>query len=481
MNPFSAFLTFAALAAWPAQAFFIHVSDPVSEYYAAGSDRYRLVAGQLQDPEWARTGYGFTAAGFSISTCGVGGADCPRPVREFYAPSAKAWFYSADPGEVAVLQRPGSGWEDRGVRFRLPLPDVAGQCAAGRAPVIRFYNGGGGATASHRFVLTEAARQRMRAAGWQEEGPVFCAYGREDSALATRSLGMATLPAPDRACGPCLEGRNVPVPGIRAAEKLPGDSPWLPFDRTGASTSPYGLVPGNIFQAAQRSFLQFEYPVVEYQTQTRYGIYLDGRDRVQGGIAALGPVARLPLGGSELPLSGPLAPFRLAYDTEVELRLSFRAFVKSVTTAGPGHHAYALPVIEFRDATSDLRVLLAIQAFGTVPPADGLGREQASGHVLVATTFRRAPPFGRSLALDFLATPPPFVSANPWGYGGDFDFRLSRADFVQLLGIARTIEPRLSTDPQHYQVASFEFRVETSGDATIGLNVQEPRLELLRR
>lgn len=462
-----------SIAALPAQAFTLDYYRVVHEYFDGATGHYRLGNPNGSPPaNWNPTGYSFYASGTTPPQC------CAQPVRKFRAPSSGAEVFTANPAEIAVLSAPGSGWDPvPGEAFRIPVPQAGGACAAGLDPVHR-YSIGTPTGSRHRYVVTAAQRSRMTALGWIDEGVTFCAHDTQDEPLSERYLEYG-FPLPDERCaeGTCIAARNVRTPSISANSEA-----FFPslFALTGLhAATAWGMAPGI---PADRSFVQVTTRSPDRSARARsvYGIHLNGTERSSGLLASLSPTSTFDLGGRERPTSGMFVPFRTGYDTDVELRIAFQAFVRTVNAA-PGSHAYALPVVELRDATTDLRILLSVQAFGTVPPGDGIGREEGTGKVIVSTTFRPAPAFGRSLGLDFLATPAPFLSAHPWGHGGDFDFRLTRADFVTMLGMARTIEPRLSADPQHYQVARFQFRVETFGDATIGLHVYGARLELLRR
>jgi len=122
-------------------------------------------------PSWQRTGQSFK----SYPAESVGG-DAVEVCRFFGTPGVgpSAHFYTADPAECALVKA-NAHWLYEGIAFRARLP-VAGQCPAGTLAVIRFFWPGGTVTASrHRYVRDPAVLQGMRAAGWVEEGAVFCA------------------------------------------------------------------------------------------------------------------------------------------------------------------------------------------------------------------------------------------------------------------------------------------------------------------
>ena len=83
-------------------------------------------------------------------------------------------FFTADDNECTVVKT-NPYWLYEGLAFRA-LPPSSGVCAAGMTPVVRFlWPGTEVALLRHRYVVDPAEAARMRAAGWLEEGAVFCA------------------------------------------------------------------------------------------------------------------------------------------------------------------------------------------------------------------------------------------------------------------------------------------------------------------
>lgn len=124
-------------------------------------------------PSWTRTGQSFKS--YPAESTGGDAADV---CRFFGTPGVgpSAHFYTADPAECALVTA-NAYWRYEGIAFRARLP-VAGQCPAGTLAVIRFFWPGDATTASrHRYVRDPAVLAGMRAAGWVEEGAVFCAPG----------------------------------------------------------------------------------------------------------------------------------------------------------------------------------------------------------------------------------------------------------------------------------------------------------------
>ncbi len=83
-------------------------------------------------------------------------------------------FFTSDANECAIVKT-NPFWQYEGLAFRT-LPPTAGACAPNMIPVIRFYWAGADVTLlRHRYVVDPTEGERMRAAGWLEEGVVFCA------------------------------------------------------------------------------------------------------------------------------------------------------------------------------------------------------------------------------------------------------------------------------------------------------------------
>ena len=152
----------------------IEFYDPAVNHYfltASAAEAAYIDAGGA-GPGWMRTGYGFRAWSLGNAASGT------LPVCRFTgAPNfgPNSHFFTAYPNECAIVQA-NPYWLYEGVVFRTLIPST-GVCAAGTSPVVRFYWPGNGdvTLARHRYVVDPAEGARMRASGWTEEGPVFCA------------------------------------------------------------------------------------------------------------------------------------------------------------------------------------------------------------------------------------------------------------------------------------------------------------------
>jgi hypothetical protein len=151
----------------------------VVEFYDPAVNHYFLTASAIEvayidaggaGPDWARTGFSFRA--WSLGTAAPG----TLPVCRFtgtpnFGPNSH--FFTAYTNECTLVQE-NPYWLYEGLVFRALVPSF-GTCAAGTAPVVRFYWAGADVTlARHRYVADPGEIARMRASGWIEEGPVFC-------------------------------------------------------------------------------------------------------------------------------------------------------------------------------------------------------------------------------------------------------------------------------------------------------------------
>lgn len=152
----------------------------VVEYFYPPANHYFLTASAAEaafidsggaGAGWVRTGFSFR--GWSLGNTAPG----TLPVCRFTGTpdiGPNSHFFTANATECSIVQT-NPYWFYEGLAFRTLVPS-AGVCAAGTAPVIRFFWPGANVTLTrHRYVVDPTEAQRMRAAGWFEEGPVFCA------------------------------------------------------------------------------------------------------------------------------------------------------------------------------------------------------------------------------------------------------------------------------------------------------------------
>ena len=134
-----------------------------------------------------------------------------------------------------------------------------------------------------------------------------------------------------------------------------------------------------------------------------------------------------------------------------DLVVSFDLLVKTLRQVNPASHAYGHPMFEFMDRQSGRHFYVTIGAYGTPQPQDFVARHAVTGNVIVSTFFRDAPRFGRRLAGQWIACGACVPETS-------FKFAINRAEFAQVLALARTLEPALSADPVDYRLANFRFQ-----------------------
>ena len=116
-------------------------------------------------PGWSRTGESFGV--FELDTAGAANV-CRFWTAQRFAPKS-SHFYTPVASECAIVKG-NPDWQFEGEVFALMLPDAAGGCAAGAAPLYRLYNDGKTGAPNHRYTTREAIRTEMLAQGWKAEG-----------------------------------------------------------------------------------------------------------------------------------------------------------------------------------------------------------------------------------------------------------------------------------------------------------------------
>ncbi len=160
----------------------------VVEYYSRTAKRFFMTGRpneiallDAQPATFARTGMQFSA-----ETATVWSSDATRmPICRFYAPpeagGSNTHFYGRDSDCTMLKRFPTLRYE--GYDFRAGLPDSSGACSPVLPrPVYRLFNQ---ATVdnngNHRYVVSDTRRTEMIAAGWVDEGVAFCTASVADS------------------------------------------------------------------------------------------------------------------------------------------------------------------------------------------------------------------------------------------------------------------------------------------------------------
>lgn len=113
---------------------------------------------------WVRTGQSFQA----YSAAGKGVSEVCRFFSASFSPKS-SHFYTLDSAECAFVKQ-NPRWLYEGAAFYSEIPDAAGACAAGAAPLYRLYNNGMGGAPNHRYTTSLSIRSQMVSAGWLAEG-----------------------------------------------------------------------------------------------------------------------------------------------------------------------------------------------------------------------------------------------------------------------------------------------------------------------
>ena len=161
----------------------------VVEYYSRDAKRFFITAraseiAQLDDlpASFSRTGMQFAATTALVRDSSD---SLTAPVCRFYAaPDAggsNTHFYGRD-SDCTMLKR-FAILRYEGYDFRAGVPTGAGDCpAALPTPVYRLFNQQSASNnGNHRYVVSDARRNEMKAAGWADEGIAFCTSSATDS------------------------------------------------------------------------------------------------------------------------------------------------------------------------------------------------------------------------------------------------------------------------------------------------------------
>ena len=480
------------------------------EYFDAGTDRFFLSifdsggcggVGETPPPGAVETGLRLSSilqplactGGAPQSHCALSQALCEFVAQGQVDPPSR--FFTAG-AECAALRQPNSGWlfvptytdavtSPPGLSA-FAVDPATGQCSSGLVPVYRFYNNKWDAgLANHRYVADEFTRGAMRARpGWIEEGIAFCVLSATKVQIGINSADLAGIPysysANEVPCDSlvtsgatsCIGASGMPYPATFRRVLDPGTSAACDA-LTGTPTLPVSFVAytqsaATELDAASRSFVQ------GMQTGP-VGFFVSAVDRVSGTPNSLRRTTSWPSG---IPA---WYPFTENLDVDVDLAIDYTLRVKRARSDGaPGSGSYAQVLVTLTDNSSGLQLELSPGGVGNVALNPLTVRDAATGLVLVFLPLRDDMPIGRSLGLASFTVPQNFDSTAAEGDGGDFSFRVNRAEFAKLLVAARALEPRLSSDPADYRFASLGAKGETAGQADIGFHIDRLHATMLR-
>ena len=380
--------------------------EPVIEYFNVGLGHYFLAMNPNEmaaieagsaGPGWVRTGFSFDAYPVPVPPGMYCPGDCGTPVSRFYGTPGlgpNSHFYTANPVEAQFLQRPGTGWSFEKLEFSVPVPDAAGQCAAGLVPVYRVYNNRWMYNDSnHRFVPDRVQRDRMLARGWVDEGVAFCAYGAREmpikSFLVHVDLARKILPSAE--CedervnlGPCMALNNLPVPrNLMGPYRYMEPPPSGFFERTGMSSLVNYVVDASAPQAAiEDVFVQGG----TGSSTSVLGIHVDTRSRGAATLSSVNPLYQLQT--TVAPGAFDSRFFPGPAEDAVQLKVSYVVNVKRLEVRNAQSHAFGHPTLEFTDRRSGRNLYFTALTYGTVDANDLLIVDGSTGKVIVGTTLR---------------------------------------------------------------------------------------------
>lgn len=480
-----------------ARAFFFTSHTPTYEYVNDRTGHYvlltrpeeiALVTAGGAGPGWRRTGFVFND---SFSNTG----DPTRPGTalncRFYNPGANSHFLTVDPIECAALKIPGSGWLYQGDEFRVLLL-VGGRCPSGSHEVHRLYNNRWMFNDSnHRYVADDEVRARMVATGWIDEGRVFCHFdARRDS---ERQFSLAALgeSLPFAPCGPgrtCADMRNLP-PIQRSLDRhltdrqVGGTNPdYAPsFDALSGwrewwgrlFTTSSGLDAPSVNSSTFIVVAPADLSAGQDVNPSNLGIHIAPESR-GAGVASIALRRELLV----IPVAPGLTderikPWEGARDSDIVIAVLVRNIALARSASGEGQ-AYGLLALELHDERSGHGIVVTLQAYGTQPSGDFVGRD-ARGRVIVSTVFRDSPDFGHALRGRYIRCRD---GQCPMQDNSQYTFRITRTSIPTILERARTADASLSDDPGDYRVAAFECRSEVAGDGEVGVTTRSCQLDV---
>lgn len=471
-----------------AGAFFIPPPPPeVTEFVNDLTGHYVLVRDPAEraaveagaaGPGWRRTGYSFQVR--DPGTEVVDGNVC-----RFYAPGANSHFHTGFAAECSYLRDNATGWIFEKFDFSAPL--AYGNCEFMMTPVHRLYNNRHTVgDPNHRYAADAEVRAEMLARGWIDEGIAFCTP-RTARAPAKSFWIVSGKLAPTAECedesinlGPCTALNQLPRMPNAVTDTLP------PFWVTPNPAYPAGVqsitgVVGHMLETAQP--LAFPNGVALHSfvqtngTSPWFGIHVNSFDRTHGDYSSINPlyqfVTRAPAPGAPEQRVFPWGDGR-----DHDLVVTFNLRVKRLLRADPQSHAYGHPTLQFIDRTSGEHLYVTLGAYGSIPVGgeDYLARDVVTRRVIVSTTFRADPSFGKRLSGEWIAC----SGAGPCDPAAtdSFGFSIDRAAFQRVVGRARTLSPTLSASPADYHLANFHFNNEVYRDGDIGLQLSNYMLSI---
>ena len=458
-------------------AFFIPVAQYADEWINDYTGRRVLTSNAIEatalergqaGPGWERTGYRFQVVSFGFES------DDQVDVCRFYSHVNNSHFFTANAGECNALKAPGTGWIYEGIAFKVRAP--RSDCGDAQ-PVYRLYNNHPAGDVAHRYTSDPSVRSELIAAGWADEGVAWCTplwtVVAQKTFSASSGSHLGSLQECESHVGACVALSGLPAMPNVVKPYLPPFyielNPDYPFEAAPATGTG-----GDIFTAQAvtdtQSIAAHSYVIGSYGPP--FGLHLSPLDRTSNPLMSVDAMYELP--GIAGTVDERVFPWKGPHDHK--LVASFTVHVPTVKRTNPSSHAYGVLVLQFADTVSGRSFFATVQAYSTLPPGDFVSTD-VSGRALVSTVFRTNPAFGIWYAGDF-AQCRPELQAICIAAARRYIFAIDRAGFEKALGLARTVDPTLSTNAANYFVAQVRVHNETFGDAELGATVDSLNLQV---
>jgi hypothetical protein len=330
----------------------------------------------------------------------------------------------------------------------------------------------------HRYTTSDDVAARMRAAGWIDEGIVFCSYGYGQVAIASYEVDVPTsdgvmgrdaCDAPTATGRSCIALTNLPIPSTVYAAAPAGSDENDPFSSTtriwalgNAQVSQnVAYAAGSPAAAASDVFVQ-----LSARWKNVFGLHLITTSKGASQYTTMAAMLRLP---DATQPDARLFPFRSRYETSYELNLHYPVTLATLSNA-PGSANLGMATIEYQDSVSGRRLRTNVLAYGSAGAAEIAGRDEVDGVVFVGTSFRQGSPYGRAIGG---TTSHSKLPDDDWYY-----WVVNVNEFAAVIKAARTVDPNLSADPADYFVRSFGANNEIFGTGEMSLVIYNLALEL---
>lgn len=464
----------------------VEYRNSITNHYfiTANNEEMSNIEAGSAGPGWVRTGYGFRVYSYPLLAGTACSGNCGEPVKRFYGASPNSHFYTVNPDEAAILERPGTGWVLEGIAFSTPRVGTNGSCGD-LTPVFRLYNNRFSFNDSnHRFVTSASERARMISLGWLDEGIAFCSYGAAEVAVKSYSFAVALNDGkiqPSAVCedesrnlGPCMAMNNLAPPTRRLFAMIPAGEAGNFQRYTGLLATETFIYDGlSTPVAATTAFVQ-------QNGSYEFGMHVDTIQRGPAVYTSINPLYQFRT-GIDATGDNRVFPFSSSLGFDAQISVRFMMGLKKIELRNDVSHAYGHPTLEFIDQKSGRHVYFTALTYGTVLANDYLAPDTTTGKVIVGTAMRAGSSYIRNIGNDYIPAARSFQSPSGASEVYPYEFHMNRDEFRRVLASARTIYPDLSPEPEDYMLDNYHFNNEVYGDGEIGVNLASFRLDLIPR